>query len=249
MLLMTRFRKATVAAAMLLPLMAFLVPVGFGQEKPADPKGAPAQDCCKMMQDHPDMAMGGGMMRNRQPMGMARGMMPAGPQAGMGPNGPRPRMMLAQARHPRGPMGDRNRPGPDLLQMLRLPEIQKNLGITEEQRKKLEDLAFNTEKTVIQSNASLQVQRLELARLERAENADRAAIDKKISEIAQTEASLMRARINARLDMRGMLSKEQREIIQALIQERGPANPRPMGARPMGMPKANPQPAQPKPQE
>ena len=131
--------------------------------------------------------------------------------------------------------------------LLRDAELQKQLNITDEQRKKLEDIVFNNEKVGIQERANLQVRRLELQRLTQAETPDKAAIDKKLQEVAQAQAALMRAQINEAIDFRAVLTKEQRDKIPEAVQKRMPPmqqqrimQPRP-GRRGM-MPGGNPPP-------
>lgn len=148
---------------------------------------------------------------NRRGMMRGPGMMQGMNQQGMvqGPGlMPRPMKRRIQERR----LGEKPRIGREgrLLAMLHRPEVRKELGITDEQLKKLDDIAFNSAKSTIQDRAALQVNRLELRRLMRAENPDRAAIDKKLQDIAQSQAALGRSRVNERLDARGVLSKEQR---------------------------------------
>lgn len=107
-----------------------------------------------------------------------------------------------------------------LMHLLRDTEAQKQLNITEEQRKKMEDIVFNNQKAGIQDRANLQVRRLELQRLMQADTPDRAAIDKKLQEVTQAQAALERARINAALDFRAVLTKEQRDKIREAEQKR-----------------------------
>jgi Spy/CpxP family protein refolding chaperone len=130
------------------------------------------------------------------------------PAPGPAPAGPR--MVMRRAMRPGRNQGQ----GERLLGALNRPEVQKALGLTEEQRKKIEDIAFNAEKSAIPQRAALQVQRLELRRLMRADNPDRPAIEKKIQEIAQAQTALSRTRINTMLDVRGVLTKEQRDKIR-----------------------------------
>jgi Spy/CpxP family protein refolding chaperone len=116
----------------------------------------------------------------------------------------------------RGP-GMRQRDSvPDLMR----PEIQKELAITAEQRQKLADIHFNAEKESIQHRSALQILHLELSRLTDAENPDRAVIDKKIQEVAREEGALMRSSINARLNMRAVLTAEQRTQLEQWMQTR-----------------------------
>ena len=144
-------------------------------------------------------------------LGMRRGMDgPGGMQRMQGMRGPGPNM------RPGGPGLSQGDQGADLLR----PEIQKELGITAEQRRKLDDIRFNGRKETIQHRSALQIQRMELARMIKSENPDRAAIDKKIQEVAQEEAALMRSSINVRLNSRGILTAEQRAKLEQLMQDR-----------------------------
>lgn len=155
---------------------------------------------------------------------------PAPGAQGQGMRSPRP------ARAFRGAAMAMRRPGmvrrDVLARLLRDPELQKQLNLTDEQRKKLQDINFNTEKAAITERAAMQVQRLELKRLMRAENPDRAAIDKKIQEISQARTALMKTRANELLDVRAVLTKEQRDKIRETIQRR----PRPMRQQGMNGP-------------
>jgi Spy/CpxP family protein refolding chaperone len=175
------------------------------------------------------------------------------PPAGQVPAGPDARLRLPLQRALEGGQGL----GAEILRQLNLPAAQKALAFSDEQRKKLEDITFNIRRSAIQQQATLQVQRLELQRLMGADTPDRAAIDKKVQEIAQTQSSLLRARVTALLDLRGLLTKEQRDKIREFVRQRlqqaGPgaqqARPRPKINPPPLAPQASPPqpPAPPKP--
>ncbi len=139
--------------------------------------------------------------------------------------------------------------------MLRRPEVQQALGLTAEQKKKLEDIAFNSAKAAIQGRSTLQIEHMELTRLMSSANPDRAAIDKKLQDISQAQAALTRSVINGQLDARGVLTKEQQEkmpqVMQKLraerVQQPGPGQepgpksqtePRPQKSRTIPIPKA-----------
>jgi Spy/CpxP family protein refolding chaperone len=122
-----------------------------------------------------------------------------------------------------------NMEGRNSADLLR-PGIQKELAITSEQRQKLEDIRFNHEKESIQHRASLEILRLELSRLIKSENPDRAVIDKKVQEVSQEEASLLRSSINSRLNARAVLTAEQRAKLAQIMQNRMNGNRRPAGA-------------------
>ena len=110
------------------------------------------------------------------------------------------------------------------MELLQRPDVQKELGITDEQHNRLEDIAFNARKAAIQARSNLEVHHLELGRLMRADNPDRSAIDKKLQEVAQAEAALRRSMINGFLDALNVLTKEQRDKVregmQKLMRER-----------------------------
>jgi hypothetical protein len=85
-----------------------------------------------------------------------------------------PRPGMQGMRPPGGPGNGMRRPGMDgrrpgmaqlgiLRRLLRDTELQKQLNITDEQRKKLEDILFSNEKAGIQERANLQVRRLVLS--------------------------------------------------------------------------------------
>jgi Spy/CpxP family protein refolding chaperone len=119
-----------------------------------------------------------------------------------------------------GRRGFRDAEGGRIFELLQRPDVQKELGITDEQRNKLDDIAFNARKAAIQARSNLEVHRLELGRLMRADNPDRSAIDKKLQEVAQAEAALRRSMINSFLDARNVLTKEQRDKVREGMQKR-----------------------------
>ena len=173
-------------------LMATLA---FGQQQPPPQPNQPAQGGYST----PGMPRPG-MMRGTGSPGMMQGMPRMGRES-----------MMRRSR------GNRRR---DSIGEQFNPQVQKELGITAEQRQKLEDIRFDMEKEAIQHRSALQIHRLELSRLINAENPDRAAIDKKIQEVSQEEGSLMRSSIDGRLNARGVLTAEQRTKLAQLRQNR-----------------------------
>jgi Spy/CpxP family protein refolding chaperone len=136
-------------------------------------------------------------------------------------------------------------PARELLRLLDTPAAQRALGLADEQRKKIEDITFNLQRTMVQQEAALRVQQLDLERLMRADSPDRGAIDKKIQEISQAQAAVMRTSINGVLDMRNVLTKEQQEKLKEFVRQRAQQRIQP-GAPPR--PPAPPAPpAQPRP--
>ncbi|MBI4444572.1 MAG: periplasmic heavy metal sensor [Acidobacteria bacterium] len=145
--------------------------------------------------------------------------------------GPGAGMRMMQARRAR--RGDQRRG--DLLRILHDPRMRTELGLTDDQVKKLEEIAFNTPKSLIQHSSDLRVRQLELGRLTTAENPDKSAIDRKLQEVAQAQSALSRARIYGLIDARAVLTAEQRSKLQDL-RRRVPE----MRGRPMTPPPAAP---------
>ncbi len=112
---------------------------------------------------------------------------------GEGPGGAPPRMeRRAEVRH-------------------RHEQMLRELDLTKEQREKVAELRERAERSAIRLRADLQTARLDLRRMVRAERADRMAINRQIDRIAQMRAEMEKARVAAMLDIRDVLTPEQRE--------------------------------------
>lgn len=87
------------------------------------------------------------------------------------------------------------------------------LDLTDAQKDQMRELRFKHQKEMIKQRADLRVARLELQELIRSD-ADRGTINSKIDEIGKLETSMEKARVANRLDMRSILTPEQREKIK-----------------------------------
>jgi Spy/CpxP family protein refolding chaperone len=85
------------------------------------------------------------------------------------------------------------------------------LGLTDEQRKRIEDIRFNHRKKAITIRAEVESARLELGRLLHADAPDSRAIDNQIDRLAQLRAGLAKDRVAGMLEMRTVLTPEQRK--------------------------------------
>lgn len=90
-------------------------------------------------------------------------------------------------------------------------EMMRELDLSKEQRETIAELRDKQERTAIRMRADLQTARLDLRRLMRVEKPDRMAVHRQIDRIAQLRAGMQKARIGLRLDIRGLLTPEQRE--------------------------------------
>jgi len=136
--------------------------------------------------------------------------------------------------------------------------MRRELGLTDDQTKRLRELRLQTQKSAIRSRADLETKQLELQELLSAQTPDRAAIDRTIREIGELHASQMKADIDMRLGLQSVLTPDQRKKMNDLRERRfnervpGPGGPGAPGrpeqrtpARPRGQPTPAPAPAPP----
>jgi Spy/CpxP family protein refolding chaperone len=110
--------------------------------------------------------------------------------------------------------------------------MREKLGITAEQAAKIRLQTSEFRKGQIRGRADLQVKRLELGELLRADNPDRAAINKKLEEISAAQLARRKSEVDYFLKMRDALTGEQRQKLQQMREEfrrRGPEGRGPQG--------------------
>jgi Spy/CpxP family protein refolding chaperone len=96
------------------------------------------------------------------------------------------------------------------------PRALEALDLTPPQRERIEALHERQLRTAIQSRADLATAGLDLRKLLRAANPDRRAIDAQIDRMSDLRASLHKARVATMLDVRAVLTPEQREKLETL---------------------------------
>jgi len=137
----------------------------------------------------------------------------------------------------RGMRGRRGRMGGMMLaRIAQDPEAREKLGLTAEQTTKIQQETFDFRKARIRDRADTQLKQVELENLMRADNPDRAAIDKKLDELSAARLVAEKSQVHYRLAMREVLTPEQREKLRTMFQERGRRlgfqdGPRPGGQR------------------
>lgn len=102
------------------------------------------------------------------------------------------------------------------------------LGLNETQMASIEKLMLEQRKAAIRQRADRRIARMELQELMRADTLDQKAIDAKIRQVTELQASALRARVDQRLAMQKILTPEQFKQWQ---QMRGPFGERAMGRR------------------
>ena len=218
-----------VISKLLIAAVALATPICVAaQAPPAPPAGDP----------------GMGMMQHSGPgMGMHQGM-----GAGMGMHGQGGTMM----RHGMGRQFMRRHPGIVMHHILQDPAVRERLKITPEQAAKIQAQESSIAKSMIRSHADIQVKRMELAELMRADKPDRALIDKKLREVQDATFVAEKARIDNQLTMHDMFTPEQRQEMEKMrsefrgrMMQRGPGQEGmmgPRGQRRMGPPQPPPPP-------
>ncbi len=98
--------------------------------------------------------------------------------------------------------------------------IKAELGLTDEQAEKLRQTFTESRKAGIRTRADLQIRRMELHELLRAEKTDRDAAMKKVQEISDLRAQMMRQHVESMLAAKTILTPEQQKKIHAMMAER-----------------------------
>ena len=101
------------------------------------------------------------------------------------------------------------------------PRLYEELGLTDEQTEKLRSLRVEARKAAVRNRADLQVQRIELGELLRADSPSKAQVDRKVQEITKVQGAAFAARINTMLSTKAVLTPEQRAKARELRKNRG----------------------------
>lgn len=88
----------------------------------------------------------------------------------------------------------------------------KNLNLTDAQKKQMEELRTSMQKQAVKLRSSVQLDRIDLRELLKADEPNKAAIEKKLDEIAKLQTEQKMLRINHMLDVRKILTPEQLKI-------------------------------------
>ena len=110
--------------------------------------------------------------------------------------------------------------GEDMGPMFDDPQLQEQLGLTKEQLEKLRGIGRDTMKKSIQNRAALRVKQMELNELLEADTPDRTAVEKKVREMSDLQAAMLRSRVDTRLAFAGTLTPEQRTKLRTLARQR-----------------------------
>ncbi|MCB9536241.1 MAG: periplasmic heavy metal sensor [Myxococcales bacterium] len=118
----------------------------------------------------------------------------------------------------RGPGGR----GPDaLLDPGRLDRAAERLGLDDATLEKVKARAYTAQKEAITAKAELKVARIELHRLLDTDAPDKKAVLAQVERVGQLETTLRRLKVSALLDIRALLTPEQRAQLKTMQRGRG----------------------------
>jgi Spy/CpxP family protein refolding chaperone len=101
----------------------------------------------------------------------------------------------------------------------------RNLDLSKEQRDKIAEIRDKQQRNSIRVRADLQTARLDMGKLLRADKPDRAAINRQVERMAALRTDMEKARIGMMLDMRDVLTPEQREKMRGAMLDEGGERP------------------------
>ena len=95
--------------------------------------------------------------------------------------------------------------------------MMKDLNLSDAQKEQFEKITFDMQKKQIEVKAKLETAKLELRRLIGADNLDKAAIEKKMNEIASQQVTLRMNHINAWSEKNKALNADQQKIWKKIL--------------------------------
>lgn len=152
----------------------------------------------------------------------------------------------------RGGWGDGMRPAHHLtmgrgwMDLLDDERAKAALGLNEEQATRLRQILVDTQKSQVKIGADLAVRGIELREMLRSDNPDRAAVMKKVQEISDLRAQMMKTRVEALLAGKTVLTPDQQKKLRMIMdrqvmrrwgsagEPRIDRGPRPRGPAPLG---------------
>jgi Spy/CpxP family protein refolding chaperone len=108
-----------------------------------------------------------------------------------------------------------------MFALLENDRFKTELGLTDQQAEKLRQVFVDSWKANTKSRADLQVRRMELRELLRGDKPEREAVMKKVQEISDLRAQLLRQHVDSLLAAKSVLTPEQQKKMRSLMADRG----------------------------
>ena len=115
--------------------------------------------------------------------------------------------------------------GGGLLRMAENPRVRTALGLSDEQVARLHKISVDAQKASVQTRADMQLRRIELRELMRADNPDHDAIMRKLDEVNALQGKMQKARVETLLAARSVLTPEQLKKVKTFMENRGAGGP------------------------
>ncbi len=116
--------------------------------------------------------------------------------------------------------GRQNGPLEQAERALHDPLVRQQLGISDDQAKTLEQQVADFRKKVIQDQANLEIQRVDLQNLLASENPDRSVINDKLEQVNSAQLALQKSALNFYLIVKQEITPEQQQKIRQFLRER-----------------------------
>ena len=113
--------------------------------------------------------------------------------------------------------------GAGLLRMAENPRVRTALGLSDEQVARLHKIGVDAQKASVQTRADMQLHRIELRELMRADNPDHDAIMAKLDQINALQGKMQKARVETMLSARSVLTADQIKKVKTFMENRGAA--------------------------
>lgn len=102
------------------------------------------------------------------------------------------------------------------------PDLADKIGLSEEQKGKLDDIITDHRKDMIKTNADISLAEIDLKKLLRQDNPDLNLVKEQIKKISDMKADKEFAQIKTAIDTKNILTKEQQEKLKELRKENRP---------------------------
>ncbi len=119
------------------------------------------------------------------------------------------------------PGGDDHHRGPPMLNPERIERMADDLGLAPQALDKIKERLHAAKKEHVQLRAELDAAKLELHRLLDQDAPDKAAVLRQVDAVGQKKQAIEKLKIAALLDVRSMLTPEQRQKLRTLQEDRG----------------------------
>jgi Spy/CpxP family protein refolding chaperone len=101
------------------------------------------------------------------------------------------------------------------------PRVRQYLGLTDEQVGRLHKIGVDAQKASVQTRADMELRRIELRELMRADNPDQSAIMQKLDEVNALQGKMEKQRVETMLSARSVLTPDQLKKIKTFMENRG----------------------------